>query len=160
MHIFISLVSIFFLKKCSVCCVCATTAVVTKTNPPKKTLLLPQNKPIQKKDSPVGLWDGLRVAVNRRMMGWMNWPSDRMDRGMDLREASLNIPSTETVRPTEASFHPPSDFRGSFIRPASGANRIQGKPTKRMDLREASFVGFTMTGWMDGFRGSRPNGWI
>jgi len=51
MHIFIFLVSIFFFNKCFVCCVCATTAAVTKTNPPKKTLLLPQNKPIQKKRS-------------------------------------------------------------------------------------------------------------
>ncbi len=48
----------------------------TKTNPPKK------------KDGPLEQRDGFRVAVNRRMTGWMNWPSGWMDDCTDLREAS------------------------------------------------------------------------
>jgi hypothetical protein len=93
-----------------------TTAAIKQTHP--------------KKNGPAGRRDGLRVAVNRRMTGWMKCPSSWMDRGTTLGEASFNIPSTETVRPTEASFHPLSGFRGS--RPNA---RIQGK---------LHLVGFTL----------------
>ncbi len=48
-----------------------------------------KNKPTQKKDGPSERRDGFRVAVNRRMTGWTNWPSGWMDDCTDLREASL-----------------------------------------------------------------------
>jgi hypothetical protein len=36
--------------------------------------------------------DGLRVAVNRWMPEWMNWPFGWMDDCTDLREVSLLVP--------------------------------------------------------------------
>ncbi len=139
MHIFISLVFILFFKK-MLCVLCLHYHCCCHKNKPTQkntTAAIKQTHP--KKNGPVGRRDELRVAVNRRMTGWMKCPFGWMDRGTTLGEASFNIPSTEIVRSTEASFHPLSGFRGSFIRPASGANGIQGKPTKRTDLREASF---------------------
>jgi len=49
-----------------------------------------KNKPTQKEDGPSGWRDEFRVAVNRRMTRWMNWPSDWMDDCTDLREPSLS----------------------------------------------------------------------
>jgi hypothetical protein len=130
MHIFISLVFIFFFKKNALCVVSALPLLPSqKQTHPKKHYCCHKTNP-SNKNGPAGRRDGLRVAVNRRMTGWMKCPSGWMDRGTTLGEASFNIPSTETVRPTEASFHPLSGFRGS--RPNAG---IQGK---------LHLVGFTL----------------
>jgi hypothetical protein len=91
-----------------VCCVCATTAAATKTNPPKK-----KEKDGEFCTSIIGatkwLWSAAiapavaipaaaaLVAVNRRMTGWMKCPSGWMDHGTALGEASFNIPSSFTI---------------------------------------------------------------
>jgi hypothetical protein len=75
-------------------------------------------------------------AVNRRMTGWMNWLSGWMEDCIRLHHSSFG--------PTP--FPWPLSVRLKNPEPMSPAGRttgrIQGKPTKRMDLREASFSRF------------------
>jgi hypothetical protein len=54
---------------------------------------------------------GACSAVNRRMTGWMNWPSGWMDDCTDLREASLFGFTTLPLDPRLFRGHCPSDLK-------------------------------------------------